>query len=226
MSKLKIPILLIFVILLIDQYLKIWIKTNMSLGEQISIFGDWAFLHFTENNGMAFGWELGGVFGKMALSIFRILAVIGIGWYLFDLSKKNAPTGLLISFAMIFAGAVGNIIDSSFYGVIFSKSYGEVAKIFPEGGGYSSFLHGKVVDMFYFPIIKTTIPAGIQFWAPDPAPIPFTFFRPVFNVADSSITLGVAMIIMFHRKFFKETQEEEMQVSENIENTASIDDVK
>ena len=218
MSRLRIPVLLILVILLIDQALKIWIKTNMLLGEQISIFGDWAFLHFTENNGMAFGWELGGEFGKMTLSVFRIIAVIGIGWYLVDLAKKNAPTGLLISFAMIFAGAVGNIIDSSFYGMIFTESYRELALMFPEGGGYSSFLHGKVVDMFYFPIIKTSIPAGIQFWKESAEPIPFTFFRPVFNVADSSITLGVSLIILFHRKFFKQTEEEQEPIIEEVEN--------
>lgn len=222
MSKLRIPIILIFVILILDQYLKIWIKTNMVLGEQISIFGSWAFLHFTENNGMAFGWELGGEFGKMILSVFRILAVIGIGWYLVDLAKKNAPTGLLISFAMIFAGAVGNIIDSSFYGLIFTESYGRVAQIFPEEG-YATLLHGKVVDMFYFPIIKSTIPAGIQFWASDAEPIPFTFFRPVFNIADSAITVGVAMIIIFHRKFFKhsEEQKQQIQTTEEVENSIS-----
>ncbi|RLD68907.1 MAG: lipoprotein signal peptidase [Bacteroidetes bacterium] len=221
MSKLRAPLILIFVILLLDQYLKVWIKTNMSLGEQFSIFGNWAFLHFTENNGMAFGWEIGGEFGKMILSIFRILAVIGIGWYLVDLAKKGAPAGLLISFAMIFAGAVGNIIDSSFYGLIFTESsYGNVAEFFPEKG-YADFLHGKVVDMFYFPIIKSSIPAGIQFWASEPEPIPFTFFRPVFNIADSSITVGVAMIILFHRKFFKHSEEQELQTTEEIENSVS-----
>ncbi len=221
MSKLRIPLILIFVILILDQYLKIWIKTNMSLGEQFSIFGNWAFLHFTENNGMAFGWEIGGEFGKMILSIFRILAVIGIGWYLVDLAKKDAPVGLLISFAMIFAGAVGNIIDSSFYGLIFTESsYGRVAEFLPEEG-YASFLHGKVVDMFYFPIIKSSIPAGIQFWASEPEQIPFTFFRPVFNIADSSITVGVAMIILFHRNFFKHSEVEQFQTNEEKENLVS-----
>ncbi|MEN8118707.1 MAG: lipoprotein signal peptidase [Bacteroidota bacterium] len=218
MSKLRTPLILIFVILILDQYLKVWIKTNMSLGEQISIFGNWAFLHFTENNGMAFGWEIGGAFGKMILSIFRILAVIGIGWYLVDLAKKDAPVGLLISFAMIFAGAVGNIIDSSFYGLIFTESsYGKVAEFFPEEG-YAGLLHGKVVDMFYFPIIKSSIPAGVQFWASEPEPIPFTFFRPVFNIADSAITVGVAMIILFHRKFFKHSEENEPQTIDEVEN--------
>ena len=221
MSKLRIPLILIFVILILDQYLKVWIKTNMSLGEQFSIFGNWAFLHFTENNGMAFGWEIGGEFGKMILSLFRILAVIGIGWYLVDLAKKEASVGLLISFAMIFAGAIGNIIDSSFYGIIFTESsYGSVAEFLP-GKGYASFLHGKVVDMFYFPIIKSSIPAGIQFWASEPEPIPFTFFRPVFNIADSSITVGVALIILFHRKYFNHLEEEQLQTVEELENKVS-----
>ncbi len=179
----------------------------MLIGEQIPIFGNWAFIHFTENNGMAFGWEIGGEIGKLTLSVFRIIAVIGIGWYLTELAKKDAPKGLLISFAMIFAGAVGNIIDSSFYGLIFSESYRQVAEFMPEAGGYSSFLHGKVVDMFYFPIIKTTIPAGVQFWTSNAEPMPFTFFRPVFNIADSSIFIGTVSILLFHRKFFKHENE-------------------
>jgi len=202
MSKLKIPIILIFLVLFIDQSLKIWIKTNFMLGEQISIFGNWAFLHFTENNGMAFGWEFGGEFGKMFLSVFRIVAVAGIAWYLFDLAKNNAPRGLLISFALVLAGAIGNIIDSAFYGLIFTESYGELAQMFPEGGGYAGFLHGRVVDMFYFPLINGNFPTWLPIWSGEA----FTFFRPVFNVADSAITIGVILIIIFHRKFFKQNE--------------------
>ena len=218
MSKLKVPIILIFLVLIIDQSLKIWIKTHYLLGEQTSIFGDWAFLHFTENNGMAFGWEFGGEFGKMFLSIFRIVAVAGIAWYLFDLAKNNAPRGLLISFALVLAGAIGNIIDSAFYGLIFTESYGELAQMFPEGGGYAGFLHGRVVDMFYFPLFKGYFPEWLPFWGGES----FTFFRPVFNVADSAITIGVVFIIIFHRKFFKQTAEikEKLNVVETEQEVA------
>ena len=207
LTNLKLPVSLIIIVLFLDQAFKIWVKTHMLIGEQIPIFGNWAFIHFTENNGMAFGWEIGGEIGKLILSVFRIIAVIGIGWYLIELAKKEAPKGLLASFALIFAGAVGNIIDSSFYGMIFSESYRQIAEFMPEGGGYSSFLHGRVVDMFYFPIIKTTIPAGVQFWTSNAEPMPFTFFRPVFNIADSSIFIGTVSILLFHRKFFKHEKE-------------------
>ena len=194
----------------------------MIYGEQISVFGNWAYIHFTENPGMAFGWEIGGEIGKLALSIFRIIAVIGIGWYLTELAKKDAPKGLMISFALIFAGAVGNIIDSAFYGLIFSDSYQKVASFLPEGGGYAGFLHGRVVDMFYFPIIKTTIPAGVQFWNAQAEPIPFTFFRPVFNIADSSIFIGTVSILLFHRKFFKQTDALDENIKQEKEQPETI----
>jgi len=188
----------IAVVLIIDQVVKVWIKTNMMLGQEYKVFGDWFIIHFTENNGMAFGMEFWGVYGKIALSLFRILAVTGIGYYLYTLIKKKEKTGYIISISLILAGAVGNIIDSAFYGMIFNDSFMQVASLFPEGGGYSSFLHGKVVDMFYFPIYEGTYPS----WFPFNANEPFIFFRPVFNIADSAISIGVAIIILFQRKFF------------------------
>jgi signal peptidase II len=198
-SKLKVPIILVIVVILIDQTLKIWIKTNLQLNQVIEIFGNWGFILFTENPGMAFGYAFGGEWGKIILTLFRIIAVLGIGWYIVDLRKKDAPKGLIISFTLILAGAIGNIIDSVFYGVIFSSSAGQVAEIFPKAGGYGKFLRGEVVDMFYFPIINGHFPSWFPKWGGEP----FTFFRPVFNVADSAITVGVASILIFHRKFFR-----------------------
>ncbi len=200
MSNLKKSLLIIGIILIIDQFLKFWIKTNMMLGEEYKIFGNWFIIHFVENNGMAFGMEFGGEFGKLFLSIFRIVAVIGIAVYLYKLTKKDIPFGLVISVSMVFAGALGNIIDSAFYGVIFNESYLQVASFLPPEGGYSSFLHGKVVDMFYFPIIEGNYPT----WFPFVGGNSFIFFRPVFNIADSSITLGIISILIFQKHFFKE----------------------
>jgi len=199
---LKKSLIIIFLIILTDQVLKIWIKTNMYIGEEYHVLGNWFLIHFTENYGMAFGIQLAGAFGKIFLSIFRVLAVGAIGYYLFTLIAKKANTGLIISISLIFAGAFGNIIDSAFYGLIFSESgyyFNQIATLFPEGGGYSSFLHGKVVDMFYFPIIKGHFPDWSPFWANET----FIFFRPVFNIADSSITVGVFSLILFQKKFFK-----------------------
>ncbi|MFW5889969.1 MAG: lipoprotein signal peptidase [Marinilabiliaceae bacterium] len=200
MGKLKTPLLIIFGILLLDQALKIWVKTTMMLGDDIPVFGDWFYIHFVENNGMAFGMELGGDWGKIALSLFRIVAVFGIGWYLYKLSCQEAHKGLIISISMVLAGALGNILDSAFYGMIFDHSYSQVASLFPGEGGYSSFLHGRVVDMFYFPLLSGNYPD----WLPFVGGQDFVFFRPVFNVADSSITLGILSILIFQKQFFKE----------------------
>jgi signal peptidase II len=200
MGKLKTPILIIIAILLVDQALKFWIKTTMMLGDEFPVFGNWFYIHFVENNGMAFGMELGGDWGKIFLSVFRIIAVVGIGWYLYRLSCKRAPKGLIISVSMVLAGALGNIIDSMFYGMIFNHSYSQVAQLFPEGGGYAPFLHGRVVDMFYFPLFSGHYPD----WLPFIGGREFIFFRPVFNIADSSITLGIIFILIFQKRFFKD----------------------
>ena len=199
--------MIIFLVLFIDQAVKIWVKTNMQYGEEIEIFGlDWALIHFVENNGMAFGITLGGEYGKLALSLFRILAVAFLVYYIQQLIRNRAPFGLLASFGLILAGALGNIIDSAFYGLIFSESpfHGGVASIFPPEGGYAGFLHGKVVDMLYFPILRGYFPEWVPFWGGDY----YMFFKPVFNVADMAITLGVINILLFQRSFFNSMEEE------------------
>lgn len=209
----KKPILVVFLVLLLDQSLKFWVKTHLLLGEEINIFGNWFIIHFTENNGMAFGLEFAGENGKLFLSIFRIIAVAGIGYYLYTLAKGGAHQGLLISISLILAGALGNILDSAFYGMIFSESYHDLAKLFPAEGGYAPFLHGRVVDMLYFPLIEGHFPEWFPFWGSES----FLFFRPVFNVADSSITLGVALIIIFQSRFFRDTEKK------NKENNARVE---
>ncbi len=200
MSVLKKSFLIIFLILLVDQVSKFYIKTHMMLGDEYPVLGNWFIIHFVENNGMAFGMQLAGKFGKAFLSIFRIVAVVGIGWYMVNLSKKGAPKGLIYCVGLVLAGALGNIIDSAFYGMIFDHSYGQIAGFLPESGGYSSFLHGKVVDMLYFPLIEGRYPE----WIPYVGGNPFIFFRPVFNIADSSITIGIIVILFFQKRFFKE----------------------
>jgi signal peptidase II len=176
----------------------------MSISDEIVVSKNWFILHFVENNGMAFGFEFAGEYGKLFLSVFRILAVVAIGWYLLKLAKqKDIPFGFVASIALIFAGAIGNIIDSMFYGLIFSDSFGQVATLFPEGGGYAGFLHGRVVDMFYFPLIEGRYPEWVPVWGGNP----FIFFRPVFNVADSAITVGISMILLFYRGYFGKNTE-------------------
>lgn len=262
---------IVLLVLLLDQALKIWVKTNMSYGEYFTLLGlDWARIHFVENPGMAFGATLGpsqgkiilglfvlaaisfviyfvknraklgislglvsaflivvalalgfglnannGDYGKLALSLFRIAAVFFLIYYIDQLLQAEVHFGLLLSFSLILAGALGNIIDSVIYGQIFSASYvhGPVAELFPEEGGYAGFLYGKVVDMFHFPLFKGYFPSWFPFWSGEP----FEFFRPVFNLADTSISLGVINILLFQRDFFAEVEE----ATENKEATQS-----
>ena len=201
MTKGKWAILTILLILISDQILKIWIKTSLPLGGEIPVLGNWFSLHFVENNGMAFGLELEGKTGKLLLTLFRMIAVVGIGYYLYKQVKENAGLGLILSLSFVVAGAFGNIIDSAFYGIMFSESsYGQLipAVLFPEGGGYAPFLFGKVVDMFHFRLIEGIYPGWIPFVGGED----FMFFRPVFNIADSAITCGVILLILFQKKFF------------------------
>ncbi|MBN2236177.1 MAG: lipoprotein signal peptidase [Bacteroidales bacterium] len=191
--------LVIFLVLFADQFLKIWIKTHFLLGEEVNVIGNWFILHFTENNGMAFGYEFGVSYGKLFLSVFRIIAIGAIGWYLFKIIKQKESNLLIISLALIVAGAIGNVIDSAFYGLLFSEStFYQQATFLPVNGGYSSFLHGKVVDMFYFPLFEGHWPSWFPFWGDQS----FLFFSPVFNLADSSISVGVALLILFQKNLF------------------------
>ncbi len=206
MSNKTKSISIIVLILLLDQALKIWIKTHMKLGEETVVFKNWFIIHFVENNGMAFGFEFGNSIGKYMLSIFRLLAVGAIGWYLTTLWKKKVPFGLIVSFSLIMAGAIGNILDSAYFGLIFDDSYGKVSTLFPPDGGYASFLQGRVVDMFYFPLISGHYPL----WIPFVGGQEFIFFRPVFNLADSSITVGIFIILIFYRHFFDKKEAAEL----------------
>ncbi|MDR1981678.1 MAG: lipoprotein signal peptidase [Tannerellaceae bacterium] len=185
-------VFIIILLLTLDQTLKIWIKTHMALHESIEITS-WFYIYFTENPGMAFGLE---VIHKLFLSIIRIVAVCFIGYYLYTFVKRNLSFGFIACVALIFAGAIGNIIDSVFYGVIFDHSFGQIASFMPEGGGYSTWLHGKVVDMFYFPLIKTTFPDWVPVWGGEE----FIFFRPIFNLADSAICVGAFILFLFYRR--------------------------
>jgi signal peptidase II len=196
----KRSVLIILSVLVADQALKLWVKLGFFLGDSIPLFGqghDWAYLQFVENRGMAFGLEFGGGFGKIVLTLFRVVAVIGIGYLLVRAIKDKRNNWLVVSLSLIFAGAMGNIIDSAFYGMIFDASTPfHKAVLFPADGGYAPFLHGAVVDMFYFPLMHGHFPQWMPIWGGEE----YEFFRPVFNIADAAISVGVVMLILVQRK--------------------------
>ena len=189
----KLAIIIVVAILVIDQIIKILVKTHMALDDSIHI-ADWFYIRFIENNGMAYGMTF---FNKLTLSLFRLVAISVISYYVYKLVKRPQPRGYIVCLAMILAGAMGNIIDSMFYGLIFSPSTPyDIAEFVPFGSGYASFLHGRVVDMFYFPIIETTWPQ----WVPQFGGKEFIFFSPIFNFADACISVGVVLLLLFYRK--------------------------
>lgn len=196
----KRPILIILIVLLADQILKCWVKQSFFLGESIPLFGEgqtWAYLHFVENRGMAFGLEFGGGWGKVFLTVFRMLALVGIGYLLVKAVRDGRRPLMVVSLALVFAGALGNIIDSMFYGIIFDASTPfHKATLFPPDGGYAPFLHGAVVDMFYFPILQGRFPDWLPIWGGQG----YEFFRPVFNIADAAISVGIVSAFILQRR--------------------------
>jgi signal peptidase II len=208
----------ILLILIADQALKIYIKTHYYLGEEHKMLGNWFRLHFIENEGMAWGWKFGGGLGKILLTLFRLVAVAFGTIYLRNIIRKKYHTGFIVCAALIYAGAFGNLIDSMFYGLIFNESSPfSLATLFPHHGGYTTFLHGRVVDMLYFPIIETKYPSWFPFWAGED----FEFFSPVFNLADASISIGVIALLIWQNKFFPKHIAETTNTSVNTE--AAVD---
>lgn len=230
--KIRHVFLIIFLVILADQCLKIWVKTHMPLSHPwdpyyhsavspydngIKVLGNKFQIYFVENEGMAWGWKFGGGLGKMTLTLFRMAAVIFGIFYIRSIIRKKYHRGFIICAALIFAGALGNLIDSLFYGLIFEEStFDHVARIFPPHG-YTSFLHGRVVDMLYFPLIRSHFPEWFPFIGGDN----FEFFSPVFNIADASISVGVIAILLFQKRFFKKESEAE---STTVETSTSVDD--
>jgi signal peptidase II len=226
--KLRTVVIIILSVIIADQVLKIWVKTNMHYGEHITLIPDWFRLYFIENAGMAWGWKFGGDWGKMALTLFRLVAVIFGVFYIKSIVRKKYHRGFIVCVGLIFAGALGNLIDSMFYGLIFDKGmvydaasndymgYAGLAHF--SSKGYASLLHGNVVDMLYVPIIENkTLPSWIPFWGGEN----FTFFSPIFNIADASISVGVIVILLFQKRFFKKHPHEE---NPTVETNTSLKD--
>lgn len=226
--KIRHVTLIIFLIVLADQALKLWIKTHYHLNTSQNMVGSGFQLYFVENPGMAYGWKFGGNWGKLALTVFRMVAVVFGTWYLAHIVKKKYHRGFIICASLVYAGALGNLIDSAFYGLIFDKgmtfdptikeyvSYAGLAKF--SSNGYASFLHGNVVDMLYFPVIRGHFPGWFPFWGGQD----FEFFRPIFNLADASISSGVISILVFQRRFFRHDHKDEKHST--VETGALVND--
>lgn len=212
MSKKTLGILTILIAIILDQIIKIYVKTNFILGEEVVVF-DWFRIHFTENNGMAMGFEFGGKNGKLFLTLFRLVAVVGIIYWLITTIKQKVHNAVIIGIALIFSGAVGNIIDSVFYGVIFDDSTHKVATLFADKP-YGELFYGRVVDMFYFPIWQGTLPS----WFPFIGGEPYTFFQYIFNPADSYITIGVVLLFFFSKQAFPKEEKKQNQPTDFLEN--------
>ncbi|MAZ73583.1 MAG: lipoprotein signal peptidase [Flavobacteriaceae bacterium] len=208
--SLKKAVAIIILVLLIDQISKIYIKTTFILGDGFDVLS-WFKIHFVENEGMAWGAQIPGEYGKLFLTLFRLVAIVGIGYWLWDSVRKNASRVLIVSIALIFAGAMGNIIDSVFYGLIFNDSTNQVASFMPPEGGYGTLFHGKVVDMLYFPLWEGVLPGWVPFWGGEY----FTFFDPVFNIADSAISIGLVLLIIFNKKAFPKKKNDESSETES-----------
>ncbi len=217
--KLRKVVLIIALIILADQALKIWIKTHYTFGDTNITNVYWFRLHFIENKGMAWGWEFGGGIGKMLLTLFRLAAVIFGTWYLGRIVKQKYSKGFIFCAALIYAGALGNLLDSMFYGMIFEESsYSHIAAAFPKEG-YAGFLHGRVVDMLYFPIVNSHFPSWVPFVGEDRS---FQFFSPIFNIADASISTGVITLLIFQKRFFR--KEEDTLQGQAIETITEVSD--
>ena len=227
MKKIHI-VIIVLLVLIADQVLKIYIKTTFPLNTSKIVADNWFHLYFVENPGMAYGWKFGGNLGKMLLTIFRLGAVVFGTWYLGSIIKKGYSRGFIICASLIYAGALGNLIDSCFYGLIFDKgmvynkeindyvNYGGLAVF--ANKGYASFLHGNVVDMLYFPIVRGTFPTWFPVWGGES----FEFFRPIFNIADAAISTGVITIFLFQKRFFK--QQEVVAKNQSVETASLTDD--